>query len=68
MGFEYERHGIACRSGSFASEKDKETSEAAGFYSVGDSLFADVDTSQHWKPIWAYESFEAGGDENGYRI
>lgn len=68
LGFEYEYHSIACRSGSFVVKKNKEASEAAGFYPVGDSFSADVDTDQHRKPIRTYESFEAGGDENGYRI
>ena len=68
LGFEYERHGIACRSGSFAFKKNKEASQAVGFYSVGGSLSADVDTGQHRKPIRTFESFEAGGDEDGYRI
>ncbi len=68
LGFEYERHCVDCRSGSFAFKKNKETSQAAGFYPVGGSLSADVDACQHRKPIRAYESFEAGGDEDGYRI
>ena len=68
LGFEHECHCVDCRSGSFAFKKNKEASQAVGFYLVGGSLSADVDTGQYRKPIRAYESFEAGGDENGYRI